>query len=293
MDFQNMREFVVLMETKNYLEAAEQLYISQATLSRHIIAMEREVGGKLFERSTRRVELTPLGILFYPYAKKAVELQDEYQEIIRNELNMAKETVQLGVMESWRKYPLQQLLLDFQKKRPHAHIDFQVMKNGRILENIMLGKTHLGVVREMDEDHADKLERIPLYRDNLMVYLPEAHKLVHEEVIHPEQLQDEVFLLPEEASIAYRLSSRICLEAGFVPQYSFKGVVGEDMFRYIKKGLGITILLAANGKAVQTPGVVGIELASPVRTFVNLVYNRQTVNETEKQFVIECKKIQL
>ena len=72
----NMREFAVLAEKRNYIAAAETLGTTQASLSRHIMAMEDELGFKLLERDTRNVELTVYGLRFLHYAEKAVSILD-------------------------------------------------------------------------------------------------------------------------------------------------------------------------------------------------------------------------
>lgn len=54
-------EFVVLSETLHYAQAAEKLYMTQSTLSKHIQALEKELGAPLFARSYHKLELTPFG----------------------------------------------------------------------------------------------------------------------------------------------------------------------------------------------------------------------------------------
>lgn len=56
-----LEEFVTLTEKKNFLEAAECLFISQSCLSKHIKKLETEIGVELFERTTRTVVLTEFG----------------------------------------------------------------------------------------------------------------------------------------------------------------------------------------------------------------------------------------
>ena len=58
MNTENLKEFIVLAETKNFWEASERLYMNQSTLSKHIKNLESELGISLFTRTTRRVELT-------------------------------------------------------------------------------------------------------------------------------------------------------------------------------------------------------------------------------------------
>ena len=66
MNTDNLKEFMVLAETKNFWEASDRLYMNQSTLSKHIKSLENELGVPLFTRTTRRVELTSYGQTFLP-----------------------------------------------------------------------------------------------------------------------------------------------------------------------------------------------------------------------------------
>mgnify|MGYP000270200484 CR=1 FL=1 len=70
MELSYIREFVVLAETGNYLEAADALFIAQSSLSRHIKSIELDLGSPLFDRTTRKVVLNGFGQAFLPYAKR-------------------------------------------------------------------------------------------------------------------------------------------------------------------------------------------------------------------------------
>lgn len=84
MDSQYYQEFLTLVETKNFWEASERLFIGESSLSKHISRMEMELGVKLFDRSSRRVELTKYGKLFIPFAEQIVRAQASYKEAIIN-----------------------------------------------------------------------------------------------------------------------------------------------------------------------------------------------------------------
>ena len=60
-----IREFVTLAETLNFSKAAEKLFLAQPALSRHIAIIEEKMGGRLFQRNTRNVSLTPAGEAVY------------------------------------------------------------------------------------------------------------------------------------------------------------------------------------------------------------------------------------
>ena len=70
MEIQYVREFLSLAETGSFFETAEQLFVTTSSLSRHIKALESEMGVTLFDRTTRKVTLNRYGKLFLPFAKE-------------------------------------------------------------------------------------------------------------------------------------------------------------------------------------------------------------------------------
>ncbi|MDO4442804.1 MAG: LysR family transcriptional regulator [Slackia sp.] len=72
MDFSRCKELVALADKLNFSKAAEELFVTQSTLSKHVASAEREVGFRIFERNTVRVELTESGSAFIKEAREAI-----------------------------------------------------------------------------------------------------------------------------------------------------------------------------------------------------------------------------
>lgn len=285
MKFENMKEFAVLAETHNYLEAAEQLYISQATLSRHIKAMEEELGAALFDRSTRRVELTSLGVMLLPYARRAIKLQEEYEGAIAKELKIKEETLVIGAFKRWNDYDIPDILVNFQIEDRRARIDLRTMPSKDLLEMVRKGECQFAFARELTGKSEAGLIRIPYFEDILTVYLPKGHPLSGCESVTMEQLKDENFLLPEGNTFAHDICLELCHRAGFEPKYVFKGINGTDIYNLIQKGLGIAVLIMPFGVPIKAPGLVNVELDTDFHTYVNLIYEDRVLSPMERRFL--------
>jgi len=79
MELRQVEYFLKVVETGNFLHAAEDLYISQSSLSKQIMALEKELDCSLFDRSKRKVVLTPAGETFLGYAR---EFMRTYQAML-------------------------------------------------------------------------------------------------------------------------------------------------------------------------------------------------------------------
>ena len=82
-----INEFIVLARTGKYSLAAEELYISQPSLTRHIQELELEAGTPLFNRTAKGVELNEAGRIFLEFAEQHEHLYLEYAEKMSNYLN--------------------------------------------------------------------------------------------------------------------------------------------------------------------------------------------------------------
>ena len=77
MDLKSLRYFVEIARQKSFTAAAEKLFVTQPTLSRQIADLEDELGHKLFDRSTRRIELTEKGIYLFRQAQAILSLVEK------------------------------------------------------------------------------------------------------------------------------------------------------------------------------------------------------------------------
>ena len=93
MELAFIREFVTLAEIRKFSAAAQQLHISQSTLSRHIQTLETELGCTLFTRTTRDVELSACGALYLPYAKKIAHIAGAADARLREYRRQQRQTL--------------------------------------------------------------------------------------------------------------------------------------------------------------------------------------------------------
>ena len=83
------------------MAAAEELYISQSSLSKHIMSIEKELGHSLFNRTTRKVSLTSFGKTYLPYAQRIVATDDEFQNLVTQMEKEQKYTKYWKIFSFW------------------------------------------------------------------------------------------------------------------------------------------------------------------------------------------------
>ena len=250
MDIEYFREFVILAETKNFWAASERLYIGQSSLSKHIKTLERDLGAPLFERTSRKVELTEFGKLMLPYAQSLGRLQYEYETAAFNYLHTDNEPLNIATIPVIAHYNITDSLIQFRRDYPNVKINIMEGDTLVIREFLFDRKCSIAIYRdspaylEHNPDKESQLAKIPYCRDPLVAILPPEHPLAGEEHIELKHLQDEAFALIHEETMPYMLCMRVCREAGFTPNVVFTSHNLEAILDMVRKGSCVALLFA-------------------------------------------------
>lgn len=173
MNVQELNYILCIAKHQNLTKAAQELYISQPTLSKYLQKLERELDGKLFSRSGNCYTPTYLGRRYMNYAKKVLELSQDWEKELADlnsfkegELNIAFPLMRSSCMipkilpQFHEKYPgvkvnfleetyaiQERLLLDdqldfaiFNEARPHPKLEYEVLVNEEVL--LMMAPDH-------------------------------------------------------------------------------------------------------------------------------------------------------
>lgn len=189
---QLLESFLVLAETLHYGRAAEQLYVSQPTLSRQIQRLEASVGHPLFSRRGRRVELTPAGRVMQTHAARIVE-QTRLAGVALAELEGgATQLLQLGCFDSAHGFLVPRLVANFRKLHSDVALRTTTMPSRDGLMRVRQGTLDAAVVAgPMD---AERLEERALFTERLVVIMPPQHALTRDREVRVEDLAGETLV---------------------------------------------------------------------------------------------------
>ena len=118
METRVLKYFLEVAKRNNITQAAEHLHITQPTLSRQIIELEKELGVQLFDREKRQMRLNKAGALFQQRAATILTLLDQTESELVNTQNELSGTINLGVVESAVANFIMQAVADFQDQYP-------------------------------------------------------------------------------------------------------------------------------------------------------------------------------
>ena len=286
MEISYLKEFVVLAQTGNFMEAANILYSSQSALSKHVKSMELELGVPLFDRTTRKVRISKFGQLLLPYAKQITELQDQYTAILQNSLENDQEILTLGSIYGLAQYKITDVLVNFKKTRAQSTLNVMQASSKDLAEMLRQRKCEMAFIRDM-EDVDDEFVQISYFTDSIVAVLPITHRLANQKTIPLQMLKDDDFLLPLQQTMPYRLSMKACEQSGFEPKIVYNDPEMENLIDLVIKGMGVSLVLKQLVLYHAHPKIAIVDVIPSVSTQINLCYLKGVkLSDAARHFVL-------
>lgn len=181
MEISYLREFVELAKTCKFQETAEALFISQSTLSKHIQAIEKELGAELFVRTTRRAELSEIGHAFLPYASQIAQIQQDYiRDLINTDITRR---IRIGTDFSISTRLIERFVSSYITE--HKNIEFEMLTPERntLRNGLRSGELDLAIVCRDLSDIDSEFFSYPYYSDMLVAIVSSQSPLYNRESV--------------------------------------------------------------------------------------------------------------
>jgi len=175
MDIRQLKYFLAVAEEEQITSAANKLKISQPPLSQQIKQLEDELGVKLLDRGSRKVQLTDAGKLLRSKAEKILELTEETYKELKDYSKGVTGTLSIGTVSSSGSLFLPERIQKFNGKYPGINFEIWEGNTYKILEHLSSGLIEIGIVRtpfNIEDFQSILLEREPM----IAVYRGEKQK---------------------------------------------------------------------------------------------------------------------
>ena len=265
-----LKYFLTVAEIGNFSGAAEKMYTTQSAVSKQVIALEKEVGATLFDRSHRKVVLTEQGEIVYTYANEVIKQCDAMFAALEEHRNSTGGALSIASIPVMRQYGITDLVGNFRKKCPNVTMSVGELEGSEILNALERGKYDMAFMR-IEQLPAGGYEYIPLSQDILMALLPGNHPLSGEDKISLAQLEREPFLLLNEGTLLHRMCLDACRRCGFVPSVTYTGTRNENIAELVAMGMGVSLVMEQFYLRVQPQGVCCVPLKEHVTSTIALV----------------------
>lgn len=246
MDEQRLEIFVAVAERLSFSAAARALHRSQPAISQQILALERELGTKLFDRSSRRVRLTASGAALLARSAGLLREHAEVRRAVAAAEGRIAGELTIAASLTVGAYVLPAALARLVARSPELRVRVAIENTEQVVASLLEGHADLGFV---EGDLAEpELELHPLRDDELVVIAPEGHRFAAVEEVALEDLVQEPFVLRERGSGTRQVAERHLRAAGVDPGHL--RVVAElssiDAIKgAVAAGLGISLVSAS------------------------------------------------
>ena len=289
MELKYIREFLSLAKTGSYFETAEQLFVTTSSLSRHIKALEEELGIPLFDRTTRKVSLNRHGRIFLPYAEQFVRVDDECAAAFREETDFARGSLNIGSIPMMKAYHINEILRQYRQANKNVTVNINEADSTPLKKMLEDGEIDFAFLRNRHIS-VDEFETIPIAEDHLVAALPRSHPLARQKSITIDQLREDSLLLISRNSFMYRLCTDLCKGAGFQPRVVFTSQRAENLMDLVDQGTGVALLMCKPLATLTPESCVLVDIAPRVTTTVFLAYLRdRKMSPAGRRFLELCR----
>lgn len=235
-----LRAFVTLARSPSFNEASELLHLSQSALSVAIKKMEQEVGGSLFSRSTRSLELSPEGRNFLPTAQRLLADWDEAFDDLGRSFSLQQGKISVAVMPSFAMNQFPEALASFQREYPTLNIGVEDVVMEATIEAVRSGQADLGITFEPEQ--LDGVEFTPLFKDRWIALVHRDSALANEQQVSWQQLVQQPFIAMNRGSWSRATTEAAMATAGVSPGQLLEAHQLATIGRMVSVGLGVAVV---------------------------------------------------
>lgn len=272
-----IKYFMAILEYNNFSNAAEEMYISQSSLSKQIKSLENELGVSLFIRTGNKINLSPGGKLFYKYAKI---INDSYEamkkEFATLEDNTPAGCVSLGTLPLITDYNIMKTLTAFQKL---SNIQINITEGDQnfILHLLSAHKIDLAILR-LDYLRPESYEFCPIHYDHFVFVCSKKQRmLLPEDVtsVSPDLLSRFTFIMLNKESDICKLCTDYFFRLNISPHVKFSAGRHLYLLNMVENDLGVTLLPKNMVDPSVFPDLFSFPLEEPLDTTIGIVRPKQ------------------
>jgi DNA-binding transcriptional LysR family regulator len=236
-DLELYRVFYEVVKYNNISKAAEAMFISQSAITQSIQKLENMLGGKVFYRNKRGVELTEEGRNLYDYIKDSIEKMSNAENIFSNYVNLDKGRIRIGGGNSIIASLIMEPLIEFIKKYPNIEVSIIGGVTDKLMQSLSNGELDLVALNlPYKTKKYSNVEVTPLKNLNYVFYASKKYLKKHP-VNNIKDLENQVLIMPKYPAAKRKILDDYCkkIDLELVPTYEItsssvmKGMVLGDI----------------------------------------------------------------
>ncbi|CDN45531.1 Uncharacterized HTH-type transcriptional regulator YwbI [Paenibacillus sp. P22] len=261
-DIRQLTYFMEVAKQGSFTKAAQQLHITQPSLSKMVRLLEEELGVALFDRSSKKIVLTDAGESILRSSQQVMESLDHMTAELDDVVQAKRGTLRLGIppMIGGRLFP--SILEGFHSKYPQIRLQL-AERGGKLIEaGVDSGELDAGLVI-LPIGNEEKFHLLPCIEEELHLVVYPEHWAAARPSIGLRELRDEAFILFRDEFTLHDLILDTCRQAGFEPHIAFESTQWDFMAELVAARFGITLLPSGVAGALDPARFRVIPLVQP------------------------------
>ncbi|MEE4599131.1 LysR family transcriptional regulator [Streptomyces sp. DSM 41524] len=261
METRDLQYFVAVAEEANFTRAAERLLVAQPHVSQRIREMERVLGRSLFERTSRRVNLTAAGQRLLMLARPLLEQLDSIEGQMGSSTEEVTEDLTVAAIKSLPGVQLSALIHTFRRRHPGVRFILRELTTTTMLDELAAGAIDLAIA-QAPEGNRSGLIIDDLARDDFVLIVPLEHRLAHQHTVSMSELGAEVFITLDRGSGTQRTLRTAAKKAGFMPRVMIEVLQLDTVRELVAAGLGVALMPRSKAETAG-PAVSVLDMGPP------------------------------
>lgn len=283
--------FHEVVRHRSFSKAAEELFISQPAVTKHIKGLEHKVGTRLVERGRGGFHLSEAGKILF---KSAQKISNHLREVEHHLGRLQKERhgfLRIGTTESYSRCLMPKLLSGFQNLFPSIKIALDVGNSEEIEKSLTAYRNDLALIGMTKV--SSKFESIPFLKEELVLIVSSSHPMAKREKISLETIRKFPFIIRAKGSTTRKIVLKAFQEMGIRPSLLIEAGSSEFIKQWVSEGKGISIIVRRIAEDEARRGLIKMvsldeklylqvvllflkeERANPViKTFTHFIENR-------------------
>ncbi|GIE96847.1 LysR family transcriptional regulator [Paractinoplanes rishiriensis] len=277
MQLQQLRYFLAVVETRHFTQAAENVAVSQPTLSKQIHTLEASLGAPLFERVRGAVTLTAAGETLLPLAQRMVADADAAREAVRDIVGLRRGDVRLGATPSLCSSLVPPVLRTFRAEHPEIQLYVTEGSSQDLIESLLAHTLDLALIVQPEEGVDEALATEPVLRESLVVAsVYDRPPPTPYDQIALSELEHTPLVMFRSGYDIRGVTLEACRRAGFTPTFAVEGGEMDAVLAFVEAGLGVA--LVPSMVLANRPALRATPLAPPgMRRTIALAHRKRSI----------------
>ena len=273
MTITQLKYTLAVAEHGNFTTASDKCFVTQPTLSMQVQKLEEVLGVIIFNRSTKPLQVTDIGLKVLFQAKKIIDESSRMNDVISEEKGIVGGTLKVGIIPTVSSTLLPLFLNIFTKKHKNVELKIEEFNTETIIQKLEDNSIDCAIAATPLNN--DKIIERPLYYEPFVAYVPEHHFLSGNKMFEINDLSNGGVLILKDGHCFRNQVLNLCTLEDLNKQYELKSGSFETLINLSNNGPWMTIIPYLHSKNLikkNLENIIPFEEPSPARE-ISMVYS--------------------